>query len=83
MHAVDVVISDEGSGVMPLRGRGSDRAWALPYVRDCGELWEGPWGLIELDGVVVVLEAEPWKTAMGHARVFDPGIGEWTNWISS
>ena len=60
MHAVDVVISDEGSGVMPLRGRESDRAWALPYVRDCGEVWEGPWGLIELDGVVVALEAPLW-----------------------
>jgi len=34
---------------------------------------------LELDGVVLVLEARPWKTSMGHARVFDAGVGEWTN----
>jgi len=33
-----------------------------------------------MDGVVLaVLETEPWKVAMGHARVFDAGVGGWTN----
>jgi hypothetical protein len=31
VRAVDVVISDEGRGVIPLRGRGNDRARALPH----------------------------------------------------
>jgi hypothetical protein len=31
VHAVGVVIWDEGRGVIPLRGRGSDRARALPH----------------------------------------------------
>ena len=30
VRAVGVVISDEGKGVIPLRGRGSDQARALP-----------------------------------------------------
>ena len=41
VHAVDVAISDEGRGVVPLRGQGSDRARALPHVRDCGEVCGG------------------------------------------
>ena len=31
VHAVDVVISDRGRGVIPLRGRESDRVRALPH----------------------------------------------------
>jgi len=34
VRAMDVVISDEGTGVIPLRGRESDRAGAPPFNRD-------------------------------------------------
>ena len=34
---------------------------------------------MELGEVVVALEAGPRKTAMGHARVFDAGVGGWTD----
>ena len=76
MRAVDAVISDEGRGVKPLRGR---RARALPHcTRLRRSMWR-PWRLIELGGVVVALEAGPWKTAMGPARVFDAEAGGWTD----
>jgi hypothetical protein len=61
VHAVDVVISGEGRGVIPLRGRGSDRAWLPPIQPRCTRLRRGvwrPWRFIELDGVVVALEPD-------------------------
>ena len=50
-----------------------------PIVRDCGEVVWRSWRIIELSGVVVGLEAGPWKTAMGHARMFDAEAGGWTD----
>lgn len=61
-----MVISDDGKAVIPLRRRGGDRPRALPH-------WGG------VIGVVVAMEAQPWMIAMGHARVFDVGVGGWTN----
>jgi hypothetical protein len=72
VRAVDAVILDEGIGVIPLRGRRSDRAWALAH-----STW--PLRFIELDGVIMALEAGPGKTAMGHARVFGARVDEWTD----
>jgi hypothetical protein len=78
---VDVMILDEGRGVIPLRGRGSDPARALPHstamfanAEKCVEALGVHGGSFDLDGVVVALEAGPWKTAMGHPRVFDAGV---------
>ena len=53
VRAVDISISDESRGVVPLRGRGSDRACSPPFT-----VWR-PWRFIELDGMVVALEAGP------------------------
>ena len=78
---MDVVISDQGRGVLPLRGRGSDRAQALPHSTAMYAIAEKcvSWRLIELDEVVVALEARPSKTATRHARIFDAGVGGWMN----
>jgi len=78
---VDVVILDQGRGVIPLRGRGSVRARTLPHSTAMYEIAGKcvPWGFIDLDEVVVALEAQPRKNTTGHAQVFDAGVGRWTN----
>jgi len=78
---VDVLISDQGRGVIPLRGRGSDRARALPHSTAMYAIAEKcvPWRFIDLDEVVVALESRPRKNTTGHAQVFHAGVGAWTN----
>ena len=49
VHALDVVISDEGRGAIPLRGHGSDRARA-PLRTQLRRRVGRPWGFIELGG---------------------------------
>lgn len=57
VRAVDIVILDEGREV--LEGSGSDRAGALPHCTPLRRSVWRRWTFIELDGVVVGLEAGP------------------------
>jgi len=81
VRAVDVVISDEGRGVIALKGGGSDGARALPHSTAMYAIAEKSvrlWRFVELDEVKVALEARPHMNSMGRARLFD-GRSWWMN----